>query len=303
MFNCVPCNCNGHTDRCDQETGECLECRDNTEGANCERCKLGHYKIEHENGVSECRLCPCPGPYHTNVFADSCMYDANSQKVYYCACAPGYYGQFCERCAPGFYGDPTVPGGKCLPCECNGNIDLNAFDSCDQRTGACLKCLNNTAGVRCDQCADWHWGDPLVAKSCQPCECDRVGTDVCDIETGDCTCKPGVIGHNCATCGPNMWGFAYGDGCKACECDPVGSMSTQCDAQTGKCACKPGVGGKKCDKCLEDHWNFTVSGCQKCKCEKSGVKVKIFFNKNKTKIYLHHILFNFYCKIESRNIN
>lgn len=212
-----------------------------------------------------------------NVFADSCMYDANSQKVYYCACAPGYYGQFCERCAPGFYGDPTVPGGKCLPCQCNGNIDMNAFDSCDQRTGACLRCLNNTAGVRCDQCADWHWGDPIVAKSCKPCECDRLGTDVCDIETGECSCKPGVIGHDCASCGPNMWGFALGDGCKACECDPIGSVSTQCDALTGKCVCKPGVGGKRCDKCLEDHWNFTMSGCQKCKCEKSGVKVKGFF--------------------------
>lgn len=273
LFNCMRCNCSGHSDICDQDTGECLECRDNTQGKNCETCKPGHYMVDYGNGISECRLCPCPGPYDSNVFADSCMYDNNSEKVYHCSCMRGYYGQFCERCAPGYYGDPTVPGGKCLPCQCNNNIDTNSFDSCDQRTGACLKCLNNTAGINCEKCADWHYGDPIDLKNCKTCECDHLGTEICDEKSGECKCKTNVIGYNCASCGENMWGFNQGMGCKECNCDPIGSVRQQCDTNNGKCQCKPGVGGDKCNRCLEDHWNFTESGCQKCKCEKSGVKV------------------------------
>jgi laminin alpha 3/5 len=155
-FTCVPCNCNGKSDVCDEDTGECLNCEDNTMGKNCELCKPMHYAVKNgENGLV-CRICPCPGPMETNVFATGCMFDENANKVYYCSCLPGYTGQFCERCAPGFYGDPVSPKGKCLPCQCNQNIDMKDFGSCDQRTGACLKCLNNTAGLNCEKTAPWH---------------------------------------------------------------------------------------------------------------------------------------------------
>lgn len=269
LFNCVPCQCNGHADTCDQETGECIACRDNTLGKNCELCKTGYHQINNE-----CRLCPCPGPSEGNVFADSCMFDQNSNNVYYCNCLPGYAGQYCERCAPGYYGDPTRPGGKCLPCQCNNNIDMKDEGSCDQRTGACLKCLHNTAGLNCEKCADWHFGDPILAKNCKPCECDRLGSETCDAQTGECTCKENVIGYNCGSCGEDMWGFSKGEGCKKCNCDLTGSLSSQCDSLTGKCKCKPGVDGQYCDACASGHWNFTSNGCQDCKCKKSlGVKI------------------------------
>ena len=38
---CVPCECNGHSDKCDTETGVCLDCQHNTTG------------ISHENQRSE----------------------------------------------------------------------------------------------------------------------------------------------------------------------------------------------------------------------------------------------------------
>jgi hypothetical protein len=56
----------------------------------------------------------------SNVFADICKFDINSEKVYHCECLQGYMGDYCERCSPGYYGDPRQPGGKCLPCNCNG---------------------------------------------------------------------------------------------------------------------------------------------------------------------------------------
>ncbi len=115
-------------------------------------------------------------------------------KVYHCECQKGYAGQFCERCAPGYYGDPTRPDGRCLPCQCNNNIDMLDYGACDQRTGVCLKCLNNTAGANCEKCADWHYGDPIVSKNCKPCECSKCGSETCDALTGKCTCKRDVQG-------------------------------------------------------------------------------------------------------------
>ena len=185
----------------------------------------------------------------------------------------GYSGSRCERCAPGYYGDPTETNGKCLPCQCNDNIDMNDYGSCDQRTGACLKCLNNTTGLDCGQCKYWHFGDPITLKNCRACECDQCGSESCDIVTGECKCKNKVEGPTCASCGENKWGFNQCNGCYDCECDPTGSMSGQCDARTGQCNCKLGVTGKKCDKCQPDHWNFTETGCQNCLCERAGVIV------------------------------
>jgi len=34
---CEACNCNGFADSCNQTTGICINCRDNTQGFNCEK--------------------------------------------------------------------------------------------------------------------------------------------------------------------------------------------------------------------------------------------------------------------------
>ena len=39
---CRPCNCYGMASACDVETGVCQDCREHTEGANCERCHPGY---------------------------------------------------------------------------------------------------------------------------------------------------------------------------------------------------------------------------------------------------------------------
>jgi laminin alpha 3/5 len=66
---------------------------------------------------------------------------------------------------------------------------MTDFDSCNQVTGECVKCLNNTAGPGCAECAYWHYGDPIVRKDCKPCECDQCGSSSCDAVTGECKCK------------------------------------------------------------------------------------------------------------------
>lgn len=223
-FNCERCKCNGHADTCDQDTGMCYECQGFTEGDHCEKCKPGYHKIEHYDGSFECRLCPCPGNTESTVFADTCMIDSMSNNAYYCNCLPGYDGSFCQRCSPGYFGNPRA-GIPCQPCACNGNIDMGDYDSCDQNTGECLKCLYNTTGVDCGQCEHWHYGDAVEMKNCQKCECDQCGSESCDEKTGECTCKTNVKSYKCDACGENQWGFNQCQGCIDCECDAVGELN------------------------------------------------------------------------------
>uniref|UniRef100_A0A7N6AH40 Laminin subunit alpha 3 n=1 Tax=Anabas testudineus TaxID=64144 RepID=A0A7N6AH40_ANATE len=124
LGRCVPCECNGLADVCEESTGRCLNCQYNTAGERCERCKEGYYG----NAVQRsCRVCPCPFSVPTNSFAVGC------REVYgdfQCICRAGYAGDKCERCAPGYYGDPLTQGGSCRPCRCNGHDN-----NCDPRTG------------------------------------------------------------------------------------------------------------------------------------------------------------------------
>jgi len=49
----------------------------------------------------------------------------------------------------------------------------------------------------------------------------------------------------------------------ACNCDPIGSKSTQCNRDTGQCDCLEGVDGVRCNRCKR---GFTgqVPNCQPC---------------------------------------
>lgn len=76
-------------------------------------------------------------------------------------------GPRCNQCAPGYYGNPEEAGGQCQPCQCNGNIDPDLDpESCDPRTGQCLKCLHHTEGPSCAQCQLGYYGNAL-AKDCR----------------------------------------------------------------------------------------------------------------------------------------
>ncbi|XP_062386045.1 laminin subunit alpha-3-like isoform X2 [Sardina pilchardus] len=145
---CVPCSCNGLSDECEEGTGRCLNCQHNAGGDRCERCQEGYYGNPAQR---TCELCPCPLGIDSNSFATGCREVSGRMQ---CICKPGYTGERCQSCAPGYYGDPMAFGGRCRPCNCNGNPG-----HCDSRTGVCKNTLEpkdtNTHEQcqECDNCA------------------------------------------------------------------------------------------------------------------------------------------------------
>ncbi|KAK2718943.1 laminin subunit beta-1-like [Artemia franciscana] len=272
--NCQRCECNGHADICDAKTGKCIDCRDATEGYGCDRCLEGYYGDPRLGIDIPCRPCPCPGTADSgHSFASRCTLDPRSQDVI-CECEEGYAGPRCDVCDDNYYGNPDTPGGRCQPCNCNGNIDLGRPGNCDAITGQCLQCLFNTDGFDCGVCQPGFYGDALN-KTCAECTCDILGTDAsqgpCDRVTGQCPCLPNVIGWQCDTCAPLHWKLASGEGCEACDCDSIGSESPQCNEYTGQCTCREGFGGRRCDECLTDYWGDpSLNSCQPCDCNLEG---------------------------------
>ncbi|XP_042568965.1 laminin subunit beta-1-like [Cyprinus carpio] len=276
--NCRQCQCNGHAETCDPETGACYECRDYTAGQLCERCVNGFYGNPILGSGEHCRPCPCPGhPDSGHSNGASCLTDYASNQIL-CQCGEGYAGPHCDLCAPGYYGDPKQPGGTCRPCQCNGNIDPQDPESCDPRTGQCLKCLYNTDGHSCSECKPGYYGNAL-AQDCRRCTCVTAGTleDYCtdgvchcDKQTGQCPCKPNIMGHNCDQCTPNHWNFGSDSGCEPCKCAHPNALSTHCNMFNGQCHCQTGLGGRQCNECEALHWGDPRVQCEECNCHPLG---------------------------------
>ncbi|XP_046413773.1 laminin subunit alpha-1-like [Neodiprion fabricii] len=247
---CEPCSCNGGV--CDQETGRCLECRGNTEGWKCDRCKKMHYGDPLE---PNCKACDCDPLGSLSLHCDS-----NDGQ---CLCKPLFIGRTCSRCIEGF-GNVTA---GCVECNCGEGA---ARIECDAVTGQC-QCLQGVAGQLCDRCDFDHYG--LNAEGCLGCRCNVLGSlsHTCDIVTGQCQCKAQVTGRACDRCQTGFWGLTTKAGCLPCDCDPIGAANSSCEDDTGHCHCRPGIGGPRCDFCLPGYYGFSNEGCRLCEpCNKPG---------------------------------
>ncbi|KAH9280970.1 Laminin-like protein lam-2 [Echinococcus granulosus] len=291
---CIPCTCNNNSEICDPETGKC-ECQHNTGGLFCDRCADGYYgNASAPSGTKDaCKPCPCP---HSAKCVETFL-PLDKHVVVCVDCPNNMTGDRCERCAENFFGDP-VNGIPCHPCDCSNNTDLRATGNCDPKTGVCQKCLFGTAGDHCEKCLLGYRrnvkkaeeGAPMegsgetettYARGCQPCYCDPRGTlampgvegtlGICDEETGQCPCKPGVTGLRCDRCRDGFYGLESGKGCTECGCSPRGSKVESCEPYTGQCNCLPFTTGRTCDECLPGYFNLTTGvGCQDCGCHPYG---------------------------------
>ncbi|XP_050395638.2 laminin subunit alpha-3 isoform X1 [Patella vulgata] len=138
-------------------------------------------------------------------------------------------GTSCERCAVGFkrpnsYNDTSY--ASCVACDCNSR-GATTPPVCDEWSGVCLNCRNGTMGDHCE------------------------------------SCSANVQEPNCDACMTDFYGLDK-DGCKACECDKVGSTGTDCLKDSGNCSCQPNVVGRKCDQCKDNYNQLTTTGCTEC---------------------------------------
>ncbi|TMS01279.1 Laminin subunit gamma-1 [Larimichthys crocea] len=305
---CEPCNCNGHSDACNADTGAC-DCQDNTAGLSCERCKDGFYGDATRGTSGDCQPCPCPS-------GATCAVVLKTREVVCTNCPTGTTGKRCELCDDGFFGDPLGQSGPvraCRACKCSDNIDPNAVGNCNRETGECLKCIHNTDGFFCDRCKDGFYGNALAtnpADKCKPCSCSPSGTvgrqSACSQVTGQCQCLPNVAERDCSACQPGFFNLQSGNGCERCNCNPIGSTNGQCDITTGQCECQPGITGlhcerceckedgrcecrpgfvgARCDMCEENYfYNRSAPGCQQCPSCYSLVRDKV--NQQRQKLH------------------
>uniref|UniRef100_A0A1I8EZU5 Uncharacterized protein n=3 Tax=Wuchereria bancrofti TaxID=6293 RepID=A0A1I8EZU5_WUCBA len=301
-FVCEPCNCHGHSEECVYEKeldrmhssldihgnydggGRCLNCRDNTEGINCNKCIFGYYrpKTKWWNETDVCQPCVCDPAKHTGDCED---------ETARCVCKPQFTGVNCDRCTPGHYSPP-----KCKPCDCSVNGTLD--DICLPINGRC-PCRSNYGGKLCqlaivmnsarctitvmkaqhsvcakpislDLRAIVALMDTLVILSVNVnCDCDAIGTEdsICDKVTGACLCKSGFSGSRCDECSLYFYGYPF---CKECGCNKRGSKSAKCDRKNGDCPCYANFTSKKCDRCAAGYYDFPK--CKPCSCMAIGSK-------------------------------
>ncbi|XP_060809520.1 laminin subunit gamma-1 [Amyelois transitella] len=164
VHECKACNCNGYSDKCyfDQELyeqsghgGHCMDCAENRDGPNCERCRENYYQGERDI----CLPCNCD-----TVGSRSLQCNAEGR----CPCKPGVTGDKCDVCAANHY-DFTAQG--CKPCDCYEPGSFNNSPQCHPVTGVCV-CKQNVEGRRCRECKPGFFNLDLNNEfGCTPCFC------------------------------------------------------------------------------------------------------------------------------------
>ncbi|KAM5309627.1 netrin-1 [Pteronotus mesoamericanus] len=154
------CKCNGHAARCVRDRDDSLvcDCRHNTAGPECDRCKPFHYDRPWQRATAreanECVACSC------NLHARRCRFNMELYKLSgrksggVCLnCRHNTAGRHCHYCKEGYYrdmGKPITHRKACKACDCHP-VGA-AGKTCNQTTGQC-PCKDGVTGITCNRCA------------------------------------------------------------------------------------------------------------------------------------------------------
>lgn len=154
------CKCNGHASKCitDRDGSLVCDCKHNTAGRDCEKCKPFHYDRPWARATArqpnECIACNC------NLHAKHCrfnmeLYELSGYKSGgVCRkCRHQTEGRYCNHCKEGFYRDKRrdiTHRKACKACDCHPVGALGK--TCNATTGQC-PCKDGVIGLTCDRCA------------------------------------------------------------------------------------------------------------------------------------------------------
>ncbi|XP_075453399.1 laminin subunit alpha-2 isoform X2 [Ascaphus truei] len=190
-------------------------------------------------------MCICYG------HAKSCPLDPSTNKSS-CECEHNTCGESCNRCCPGFNQNPWRAGTFLIKHECESC-------NCHGKTGECYY--------------DQHIADRNLSLNIHG---EYIGGGVC------VNCTSNTAGINCETCVDRFYLPKevlpnHHSPCRACNCDPIGSLHHVC-VKDGKqaaqgmlpgfCHCKPGYAGEKCDRCALGYIGYP--DCVQCNCSLVG---------------------------------
>ncbi|KAL5018766.1 hypothetical protein ScPMuIL_004488 [Solemya velum] len=172
------CKCNGHASRCikNREDQYVCDCKHNTAGADCEKCKPFHFDRPWARATimdaNECVACNC------NLHARQCRFN---MKLYSLSgyksggvcvnCRHNTAGRKCHYCKEGYFRDNTKPmthRKACKGCDCHPVGALGK--TCNQTTGQC-PCKDGVTGLTCNRCAKGYQQSKFPIA---PCISDQV---------------------------------------------------------------------------------------------------------------------------------
>ncbi|KAH8385481.1 hypothetical protein KR093_010815, partial [Drosophila rubida] len=154
------CKCNGHAAKCSPDASGQLacECRHNTAGRDCERCKPFYFDRPWGRATArdanECMPCNC------NNHARQCRFNMDIFRLTQggsggvCQnCRHSTMGRNCDQCKEGYYRDPTKALSHrkvCKACECHPIGSSGKI--CNNTSGQC-PCKDGVTGLTCNRCA------------------------------------------------------------------------------------------------------------------------------------------------------
>ncbi|CAF1229554.1 unnamed protein product, partial [Didymodactylos carnosus] len=159
------------------------DCKHNTAGDECERCKDFYYDRPWaratQRDANECVVCNC------NNHSEKCRFNLELYKLsghksgsVCLACQHNTAGRNCQYCQEGYYKNKYELMTSASVCR----------------------------GRSCHYCQEGYYRDISLAinhpKVCKECNCHPVGSrgKTCNQTTGQCICKDGVTGLRCDRC-------------------------------------------------------------------------------------------------------
>lgn len=114
---CRRCQCNGHAQDCDAETGVCQQCRHNTAGDQCEQCAPGYQGNATLGTAYDCQEIEQPDQHGCSECdrSGTATCDENG-----CQCKANVEGRRCDRCRDGTFGLNETNRLGCTECFCAG---------------------------------------------------------------------------------------------------------------------------------------------------------------------------------------